>query len=361
MPDLYSVILAGGSGTRFWPLSRRKRPKQLLSLVGDESLVRATQRRLEPLVPPERRLVITSREHGDAVQAELADLVPEGNLLREPAGRDTAAAVALGALAVRARAADGLMAVLPADHVIAPASALLQALGAAAEVAAAREALVTLGIRPDRPATGYGYIKQGAPTTRIEGLQFFRVESFQEKPDLATARRYLAAGSYYWNSGMFVWSVTTILALLRRHLPATLDRLEPLFAGGQAEPDAQALAGVYPTLPRISVDRGILEVAPHVEVVEAPFRWDDVGAWTALENHLPRDEAGNVGRGLRIHRNTKATTVCTGDEHLVVTLGVENLVIVHTSDATLVARKDDVQDIKEIVAALARRGLDRLV
>jgi len=360
MPNLYTVILAGGSGTRFWPLSRARRPKQLLPLVGEVSLVRATQMRFANRVPPERRLVLTNQEQADSVLAELEGLVRPENLLREPVGRDTAAAAILGALAVRSLDPDGIMAVLPADHVIEPAEALVRTVDAAAEVAAGGPVLVTIGIPPDHPATGYGYVRRGRATTCTGGLQFHEVESFKEKPDRDTARNYLDQGGYYWNSGMFVWSAATLLELARRFVPKTLARLEPLVVAGKPFPGPEALREAFLALEKISVDYGILEKAPRVEVVEAPFSWDDVGAWTAIENHMRKDGDGNAVRGPTHLRGASDTTIVTDPDHLVAALGVEGLVIVHTPDATLVARKSDVQEIKHLVEALKEQGLERL-
>ena len=356
MPNLFSVILAGGSGTRFWPLSRKKRPKQLLPLAGRDSLVRATQKRLVDLVPLDRRIVLTNQDQAEGVRAELEGLLKPENILMEPMGRDTAAAAILGALAVRARDPEGIMAVLPADHVIEPREALTRTLAAASEVAAARPTLVTLGIRPHGPATGYGYIKKGEPTSSARGLAFHRVEAFKEKPDLDTARAYIEEGRYYWNSGMFIWAASTLLDLARRFLPATLKRLEPLVQAGQPFPGPEDLREAFLALEKISVDYGILEKAPYVEMVEAPFGWDDVGAWTAIEDHVARDAAGNAVRGLTHLRKTRGTTIFTTEDHLVATLGIQDLVIVHTPDATLVARKENVQEIKAIVEALADEG-----
>jgi mannose-1-phosphate guanylyltransferase len=360
MPNLYTVILAGGSGTRFWPLSRARRPKQLLPLVGEISLVRATQMRFVDRVPRERRLVLTNQDQAEAVAAELEGLIRPEHLLREPVGRDTAAAAILGALAVRSLDPEGIMAVLPADHVIDPAEALVRTIEAAAEVAADRPVLVTIGIPPDHPATGYGYIRRGRPASRAHGLAFHEVESFHEKPDRDTAEGYLDRGGYYWNSGMFVWSAATFLELAGRFVPETLERLEPLVTPGKPLPGPETLREAFLALKKISVDHGILEKAPRVEVVEAPFSWDDVGAWTAIENHLSVDQAGNAVRGPAHLLRTSKTTIVTEPGHLVATLGVEELVIVHTEDATLVARKADVQDIKQLVEALKEQGLEGL-
>ncbi len=357
MPNLFSVILAGGSGTRFWPLSRKKRPKQLLPLAGQDSLVKATQKRLVDLVPLDRRIVLTNQDQAEGVKAELKGLVKPENILMEPMGRDTAAAAILGALAVRARDPEGIMAVLPADHVITPREALTRTVAAATEVAAAGPTLVTIGIRPRSPETGYGYIKKGTSTFSTRGLTFHRVEVFKEKPDQDTARSYLEEGGYYWNSGMFIWAASTLLDLAGRFLPDSLQQLEPLIREGRPLPGPEDLRDAFLALEKIPVDKGILEKAPsHVVMVEAQFTWDDVGAWTAVEDHVDRDTEGNAVRGLIHLRKTRDTTIFTTEDHLVATLGIQDLVIVHTPDATLVARKKDVQEIKDIVEALENEG-----
>ena len=239
-----------------------------------------------------------------------------------------------------------------------PAEALIRTIAGAAEVAASRPTLVTIGIRPDHPATGYGYIKKGKPSSRAQDLSFFEVETFKEKPDLETAAAYLEDGCFLWNSGMFIWSAATILELAGRFLPDTTALLEPLVQAGKPFPGPEDLHPAFLAIEKISVDYGILERAPHVEMVEAPFAWDDVGAWTAIENHVKKDGDGNAARGLTHLTSTRDTTIFTTEDHLVATLGIEDLVIVHTPDATLVARKENVQEIKEIVQALADKGFE---
>jgi len=348
----HAVIMAGGAGTRLWPLSRTARPKQLLKLIGGESLLRKAYRRLAAFLPPQSIHVITNRMHLELIAADLPE-VPAENLFGEPQGRDTANAVGLAAAILRQRDPEAVMGVFTADHVIEPqdrfTAAVRTAYGMAEQHA---DALVTMGIRPARPETGYGYVERG---DRIdEGV--FAVQRFTEKPEQAVAEQYVAGGDYYWNSGMFTWRADTILAQLKQHLPASHDGVCEIAAAWDT-PDREAcLERIYPGLEKISIDFAVMERAPRVLVVEMDCRWLDVGSWTALEAVVDADAEGNVVVADRTASvDARGNIVVGEDDHLIATLGVEDLVIVHSPDATLVCRKDDAQAIKKLVAAVQER------
>lgn len=352
MGHFYAVVLAGGSGTRFWPLSRRSRPKQLLPILGGRSLVRRTVERLFPLFQPAQVLVVTAREHAEALRGDL-DLLPPENIVDEPLGRDTAAAVGLAATLLEWRDPEAVFAALPADHEITPVDEFHRSLREARE-AALSGALVTFGVRPSRPATGYGYLERGAREGRG-----FRVRRFCEKPDVETARGFVAAGEYFWNSGMFVWSARSILAEIERHLPGLAAGLREIRAALGTSGLPEVLERVYAGLPRVSIDYGVMEKAGRVVMLEAGFEWDDVGSWAAALARRPKDAAGNALEGACVAAETRGSLVLSTDpRHLVAVLGLEDFVVVHTPDATLVCPKDRSEELKTLVEEIRRRGLE---
>ncbi len=351
--NLYAVIIAGGVGARFWPLSRRSRPKQLLDIVGGASLIRQTMDRTRPLVPLDRTLVVTCAEHAEAVYAEIPEL-PRANLLVEPGGRGTAAAIGLAAVVVRARDARSSLAVLPSDHFIRDRDRFLAALDAAREVACEGDYLLTLGVKPTGPETGYGYIRVGEWLRTVRDFPIHRVDRFVEKPDRARAESYLADGHYLWNGGMFVWHTDTILDAIRLHLPETFEGVAEIGLALTAGHFAEAVERVYPRLPKVSIDTGVLEKAGNVLVLPVEVGWHDVGSWTALEALLERRECGNVGVGDHVAIDTRRCIVYS-PEKLVATVGVDDLIIVETDDALLVCRKDQAQEVRRVIEALEQR------
>lgn len=351
MGNRYVVIMAGGRGERFWPESRAARPKQLLPIVGDKPMLAQTLDRLRGLVRPDEVFVLTNAEQRPAVLEVCPELDPV-KVVGEPVGRDTAAAVGLAAALVRRLDPDGVFAILPADAVIRDEAGFRDTLEAAFAAAEAAPVLATIGIPPAFPATGYGYVRRGERLSGPEDWPVFKVERFVEKPDKATARSYLENGDYFWNAGMFVWSVATVLGAIENHAPElrrVLRRIEEGLEGGDAL-DA-LLQQHYPGLEKISVDYAILEKAENVVMVESGFDWDDVGEWSAVSRHHGADESGNVVRGGGLLREASGNTVFSrdGGGHLVALLGVEDLVVVHTADATLVCHKDKAQDVKRLV------------
>ncbi|TMA68349.1 MAG: mannose-1-phosphate guanyltransferase [Deltaproteobacteria bacterium] len=352
-PPRYAVVLAGGSGSRFWPRSRLRMPKQLLPILGARTMLQETVARLSPLVARDRMRIVTGREHARAVRAQLPGF-GSGQLLVEPEGRNTAAAIALAALGVARECDDALITVLPADHAIDDAARFRSDLGFALDVAERTGALVTLGLRPTRPETGYGYVRAGRAVPGTSGRAAW-VEAFVEKPDRARAAALLAGGRVLWNSGIFAWRASAILAALRTHLPALVAALER--ALGRRDP--KGLAAAYRRLPAVSIDTGVLERAARVAVVRARFAWADVGSWAALEAFWRTGgNGGNAVRGRALPIDSRGCVV-DSPRRLVALVGVDDLVVVDSPDALLVCRKDRAQDVRLVVEELRRRGLER--
>lgn len=353
---LHAIIMAGGSGTRFWPRSRRNRPKQLLRLAGESTMLQQTVARIEHLVPPERVFIITGADQAEATRAQLPDL-PARNVVAEPAPRDTAPCVGLAAGIVASKDPAGTMIVMPADHVIEPVDAFQASVQAAVDVVDnAPGALVTFGITPNRPETGYGYIERGPLVEERRGIPVYRVTQFREKPDQTTAETFLAAGNFLWNSGIFVWRAGTILDQIRQHRPKLGEALQPILAALGTPDEPEALAHHFPQLERVPIDKAVMERAPEVRVLEVPYNWNDVGDWRALATLLERDGAGNAVQGHVVTRDTRDSIVISDDGGIVATLGVDDLVVVHSGKATLVARKDRLDDLKALVESLAQAG-----
>jgi mannose-1-phosphate guanylyltransferase len=348
---IYALILAGGSGERFWPLSRRARPKQLLRLVSNKTLLEETVDRLEGLVPRERILILTNVEQEKAVR-ELMKGLPKENILAEPDKRDTAAAVALGAGWVAVRDHAATMIVLPADHVIKETAAFQKTLGTAAAAAQESGALITIGIKPTWACPGFGYIEQGA-AVRLKAASgtdsIHQVVRFREKPNTDLAESFLRKGNFRWNAGMFVWSVPTVLSEFNRHAPELADFISQLRAPNNFE---KTLRDRFAKLPRISFDYAIMEKADRVLVVEADFDWDDVGSWRAVAKYFKNDEAGNAANCDIVAVDSSNNIVFDQEETNIALLGVHNLIVVKTRDAILICHRHQAEKIKNLVAKL---------
>lgn len=357
MSKRYVVIMAGGRGERFWPESRTTRPKQLLPIVGEKAMLAQTIDRLAGLVTVKDVFVITNTEQRDAVLEVCPELDPN-KVIGEPVGRDTAAAVGLATVLVRREDSDAVFAMLPADAVIHNTAGLCATLESAFAAAEADPVLATIGITATFPATGYGYIQQGNSSGDYAGQAVYQVKRFVEKPDLATAQNYLDAGNYFWNAGMFIWSVPAIVAELEKNTPSLWQALQAIDQGLEAGQSIDILlAKYYPKLEKISVDYAILEKANNVVMVESGFDWDDVGEWPALSRHYPSDEADNVVRGSAELADASGNIVYSRDDkHLVALLGVQDLIVVRTDDATLVCHKDKAQEIKDLVKKIGAKA-----
>jgi len=351
-PELFAVVMAGGSGTRFWPASRRARPKQFLPVAGGRSMIAETCARLAGLVPWERVLVVTAESQVPLVRAALPEL-PRANILAEPAARNTAPCVAFAAAEIARRAQDSVQVVLPSDHVIRPTEAFQRTLRAAAEEASAGESLVIFGVRPDHPATGYGYIEAGKTLATRDGIPVHAVTRFVEKPTRERAEQFLAAGNFLWNSGMFVWSTRAIRAALERHAPGIAQGLARVGAG-------EALARIYPTLPSVAIDVAVLEKASNVRMLPIDYRWSDVGSWSALPELHERDRDGNwpvlAGGARLVSEDSRGCLAYAEGQEVIALVGVHDLVVVRAGDATLVCPRERSQDVKRIVERLSAEG-----
>ncbi len=360
--DRFAIIMAGGRGERFWPVSREKSPKQLIKLLGDRSFLQQAVDRVLPVVPLKNIFIITTEAQAGEVRKQLPKL-PKENVVAEPIGRDTCAAVTLGAALVGARSTTAVMAVLPADHVIPEEKKFQQVLGDAFDLASRGQAIVTIGIKPTEPATGYGYIRVGEPLPAPPGAKayktvFHRAEQFVEKPNYDTALGYLQSGQYRWNAGMFIWSFVTITEGLQKHQPEMYAACQRWFAVANQPPKlAKVLAKEYPEIKRISIDYALMEHAHNVVVADGAFDWDDLGSWTALGRHLKHDAEGNAAQAEFIHvdgaRNIIYDARSKERRTPIAVVGLRDSILVQTDDAVLLAHKSQAQKVKELVKKLA--------
>jgi mannose-1-phosphate guanylyltransferase len=354
---LYPVIVAGGVGSRLWPRSRKSAPKQFLDLTGNRrSLLQEAYDRMTPLAPPERIFVITNAEYVTAVQEQLSEL-PAANIVGEPEAKGSAAAIGLGAIHLLRRDPDAVMAVLTADHLIHKPDILRQTLVAGAELAQSGE-LITLGIQPSYPETGYGYIEMAGTLGAYNGLEARRVRRFREKPDLATARAFLAAGNFVWNSGMFIWRADVIMEQFRQFMPGlhkALTHLQPALAGPE---EAAAFAAHWtPLQGNVTIDYGVMEKAERVAVFPVDIGWHDIGSWAALLDVLPKDANGNVIQARHLDYESN-NILAFSKNRLIATIGLQDMIVVDTDDVVLVMPADRAQDVKKIIQALKQNGMD---
>lgn len=351
----YVVIMAGGSGERFWPLSRMRKPKQLLRLTSpDAMMIEEAIARIEPLIPKERILIITSEILRQPIIDALPDL-PADNVIAEPAKRNTAPCLALACSVIEAReGCDGLMAVLTADHFIGDVQAFRKDVALALAYAQTNDALVTMGIPPTRPETGYGYIRM---TERAKPSTIAKVAEFKEKPAFDVALEYVRSGEYVWNSGMFFWRTHALRDAMLSVLPEVGKHIESMTSSCRAHKSV-ALGLTFNEMPDISIDYGVMERAPNVYTIPASFPWDDVGSWDSLDRMQPCDERGNVKQGASIVLDSQNSVIVNAHEgaHVVTTVGVDNIVVVVTNDATMICPKHKAQDVKTIVKTLREQG-----
>jgi len=359
--DRFVVILAGGRGERFWPVSREKTPKQLLPLLGRQSFLQEAVERVLPLVPRKNIFIITNEVQVPEVRRQLPGL-PKENLVAEPIGRDTCAAVTLGAALVGARSTTGVMAILPADHVIPDGKKFQRVLEDGFDLAGRGQAIVTIGIQPTEPSTGYGYIRVGEPLPPPHGARpyqtvFHRAERFVEKPDFDTALAYVNSGQYRWNAGMFIWAFVTITEGLQKHQPEMYAACQRWFkVADQPAKLARVLAKEYPDLKKLSIDYALMEHAQNVVVADGTFAWDDLGSWNALAHHLKPDPEGNCAAADFVHVDAARNIVFdarTRHRTPIAVVGQRDSILVLTDDAILLAHKSQSQKIKDLVRKLA--------
>ncbi|HEY2759105.1 MAG TPA: sugar phosphate nucleotidyltransferase [Pirellulales bacterium] len=360
---LHFVIMAGGTGTRFWPKSRLAQPKQLLPLASDRSMLQMTVDRLGDLAQPQNTFILTAAVWTEAVAKQLPDL-PRQQILGEPCKRDTAPCIGLAALLLLLGDPDATMIVMPSDQVIAPADQFQQCLQASAAIVGEEpQRIVTFGIKPTYPATTFGYIEKGEAVSfkskpSSNAFSVFEVKKFREKPPSQIAKEYLATGNFFWNSGIFVWKAATIVSALQQRQPEMLARLQTIVAAWGKPDFDQVFAREFAAIKGISIDYAVMEHAQDVAVIEWSHAWSDVGGWQAAAKLWPTkpDDAGNLALGRHLTVDSKNCILRSDDEHLIATIGVNDLIVVHTPDATLVANRNDEESIRRIVKVLEERG-----
>lgn len=353
----YGVIMAGGGGTRLWPLSRKKLPKQFLNLTGRDTLVNETFDRLARVVAPEDIFVVTNQIYGEKTLEVMGERIKADHVLLEPEARNTAACIGYAAMEILRKYGDGVMCVMSADPYIKDEALYAETVKRGVELACEQDCLVTIGIKPEYPATGYGYIK-GQPVTEADGntTDYFVVEEFVEKPALELAKQYLAVGCYAWNSGMFIWKASVILDYFKRLLPDIYEALTVIGNAMETPKESRVIKEVYPKIPKISIDYGIMERADKVLMLKGEFGWCDIGNLDSLEVLHEKDENGNAGVGKCVFVDTKGT-VCYAKNKLITTVGVEDLIVVETDDTLIICGKDAAQEVKDAVAYLEENGL----
>jgi mannose-1-phosphate guanylyltransferase len=346
-----SLIMAGGKGERFWPKSRTHLPKQFLNISGSKSMIQQAVARLEQLMDIEQIFIVTNALYAELISAQIPHL-PLDNIIIEPSGRNTAPCIALSTLYIEQRFPDCTMIVLPSDHIVKNESEFIDILRTATEVAEQDENIVTLGISPSYPETGYGYIESSNEIGSVNGMEVHLVRCFVEKPDLQTAESYLAAGNFYWNSGMFVWKSSTILRCFENYMPDLYDILLNMKSSMNTTLQHEVINREFMKMPEESIDYGVMEKAHNIYVIPCIFGWDDVGSWTALDRINERDEHGNVIRGNILNMDTKRCIIESNNGKLIATLGIEDLIVVDTDDVTLICSKDKAQEVKQLLKEL---------
>lgn len=354
--ECYAVIMAGGVGSRFWPRSRKASPKQLLNIVGENTMIQDTVYRLEGLIPQENVIIITNKIQKAIIEEQLPDL-PADQIIAEPVGRNTAPCVGLSAILAKAKQKDAVLVTLPADHLIEPKETFINALEKAIHYAYESKGLVTFGIQPTRPETGYGYIKY--ESTEVSSA-IHKVEKFVEKPDLETAQTYLDSGDYLWNSGMFIWRTDVILDQFKQNLPTMIEQLDELTDHVGTNAFDEKLKDIYPKLQSISIDYGIMEKAENVYLVKAAFNWSDVGSWQTVYELSKKDKNQNSVTGNVFLKDTNGSYIYAPDTFTAV-IGQKDIVVINTKDALLISHRDRVQEVKDVVEHLKEHGKDDLL
>ncbi|WP_337103797.1 mannose-1-phosphate guanylyltransferase [Paenibacillus sp. YIM B09110] len=354
---IVSLILAGGKGERFWPKSRTNFPKQFLNISGQKSMIQQTVARLERLMSIDQVFIITNEMYAELIRMQIPHLKQE-NILIEPVGRNTAPCIGLAAIQIERKFPNSTMIVLPSDHIIKDEDEFLRIIPVAIKVASYNDNIVTLGITPHYPETGYGYLESMGEHEKIDDMDVHRVRRFIEKPTLEDAQRYIQAGRFYWNSGIFVWKTNTVFKNIKRHLPEVHDILSniQLVLGEPNEKDV--IGSEFYKMPEESIDYGIMEKADDIYVIPCRLGWDDVGSWTVLDRINERDKDGNVTIGNTLVIDTKRSIIESNSHKLIATLGIEDLIIIDTDDVTLICTKDKAQEVKRLLKELRSQQLE---
>ena len=356
---MYCVIMAGGSGTRFWPLSREKKPKQFLRIFGKRSLIQSTLLRFKPMVNWEDIYIVAKKSQEVEMKKHILKVPPE-NLLFEPFGKNTAPCIGLAAIVIQKKDPDGIMVVSPADHLVKKETVFRKTIDAAVKLASGKQGLVTIGISPDRPATGYGYIQVGEKTDSFNKIEAFSVKTFAEKPDLATAQRFLESGDFFWNSGIFIFRVSVFLKALEEFLPDLYQSLLEIQNHFGKTDYNEVLQRVYKQIRGISIDYGVMEKAKNVYLVKGDFVWNDLGGWEQMYKLSPKAKNGNFTSGNAVLLDTKKSYVHTSDG-VVAVLGLEDVIVVQEKGAVLVCKRDQGEKVKQIVELLKRQKLSEYI
>lgn len=353
MSNQFAVIMAGGKGERFWPLSTSSRPKQLLDLVGDRALIAQAVERIAPFIPAENVFIVTNKNLVSATRSVLPELPPE-NVVGEPVGRDTAAAAALGSALVESRDPHGAFCILTADQIMGDLDRFRETLQQSLDYATKSDVLITIGIRPLHPDTGFGYIQSGDALAERGGIEFFKADAFKEKPQLNVAKQYFDDGGYYWNSGMFIWSVASLRKAMAAHVPHLIELMDAVVPHVGKDSLDGVLEEQFADLPKISVDYALMEKADNIVMAAGTFYWDDVGSWPALINHFDQDAQGNTAIGT-VEALEAGDNIVYSKGRLTAMLGVNELIVVQAEGVTMICAKDRAQDIKKLVAAVRER------
>ncbi len=357
--SVYGILMAGGVGSRFWPRSRRRSPKQVLNITGRTSMIQETHQRLDGLIDDENLMIVTTADQQGMLSEQLPTLASH-NFIIEPFGRNTAPCIGLGAIHAMSRDPEAVMVVLPADHLVRDVSAFQKVIRAAVDFVRENDALVTLGITPTGPATGYGYIQCGEQSGEKQGRAIHRVKSFAEKPDLPTATRFLESGDFLWNSGMFIWRASTILEEMNRQLPDIHEKLQDIRQVIDQENYQETLERLYGSMKNISIDYGVMQDAANVYVIPATIGWDDVGSWATVHDISEKDENGNAGPFQQLISIDSSNNYVYSPEKMVALVGLENLIVVETDDALLICERSRAQDVRDIVDRLKKNGNEQL-
>ncbi len=353
---LHGVIMAGGSGTRFWPKSRKSKPKQLQNIFSKRTMIQETLDRIKPLIDTNNTLIITGRSHAEELKKQVPE-IPDQNIIIEPVGRNTAPCIGLAALYIKRKDPQGVMAVLASDHLIKDEKEFLNLLSVAKMVAEEKGYLITLGIRPKKPETGYGYIQYGEEILAINNKKIFKVNRFIEKPKKEVAEGFLSSGNYLWNSGMFIWKADTILNMIEIHLPELYQGLMRIDNVISTDKERDTIEEVYSGIESISIDYGIMEKAKYVAVIPCDPGWSDVGCWNSIPEVLPCDEDGNVIIGKHIGIDTSGSII-HAPHKLIATIGIKDMIIIETEDALLICPRERGEDVKKMVETMKEKSMD---